>query len=39
MKRDVYIDFMAFQLRKGKSSSGEVKVTKDLDISLEGRRC
>jgi len=37
MKRDVYIDFMGISTYgKGKSSSGEVKVTKDLDISLEG---
>ena len=37
MKRDVYIDFMGISsYGKGKSSSGEVKVTKDLDISLEG---
>jgi hypoxanthine phosphoribosyltransferase len=37
MKRDVYIDFMGISsYGKGKTSSGEVKVTKDLDISLEG---
>jgi hypoxanthine phosphoribosyltransferase len=37
MKRDVYIDFMGISTYgKGKTSSGEVKVTKDLDISLEG---
>lgn len=37
MKRDVAIDFMGISTYgKGKSSSGEVKVTKDLDISLEG---
>jgi hypoxanthine phosphoribosyltransferase len=37
MKRDVFIDFMGISsYGKGKSSSGEVKVTKDLDISLEG---
>lgn len=36
MKRDVFIDFMGISsYGKGKSSSGEVKVTKDLDISLE----
>lgn len=37
MKRDVFIDFMGISsYGKGTSSSGEVKVTKDLDISLEG---
>ena len=37
MKRDVRIDFMGISTYgKGKTSSGEVKVTKDLDISLEG---
>jgi hypoxanthine phosphoribosyltransferase len=37
MKRDVAIDFMGISTYgKGKTSSGEVKVTKDLDISLEG---
>jgi len=37
MKRDVSIDFMGISTYgKGKTSSGEVKVTKDLDISLEG---
>ena len=37
MKRDVFIDFMGISTYgKGKTSSGEVKVTKDLDISLEG---
>lgn len=37
MKRDVSIDFMGISsYGKGKTSSGEVKVTKDLDISLEG---
>jgi len=37
MKRDVFIDFMGISsYGKGKSSSGEVRVTKDLDISLEG---
>jgi hypoxanthine phosphoribosyltransferase len=36
MKRDVYVDFMGISTYgKGKTSSGEVKVTKDLDISLE----
>src|SRR5208337_5647534 len=35
--RDAFIDFMGISsYGKGKSSSGEVKVTKDLDISLEG---
>jgi hypoxanthine phosphoribosyltransferase len=37
MKRDVLIDFMGISTYgKGKTTSGEVKVTKDLDISLEG---
>lgn len=37
MNRDVFIDFMGISsYGKGKTSSGEVKVTKDLDISLEG---
>jgi hypoxanthine phosphoribosyltransferase len=37
MQRDVFIDFMGISsYGKGKTSSGEVKVTKDLDISLEG---
>src|SRR5580704_10024338 len=37
MKRDVFIDFMGISsYGKGKRSSGEVRVTKDLDISLEG---
>jgi hypoxanthine phosphoribosyltransferase len=37
MKRDVYVDFMGISTYgKGKTSSGEVKVTKDLDISVEG---
>ena len=37
MRRDVAIDFMGISTYgKGKTSSGEVKVTKDLDISLEG---
>jgi hypoxanthine phosphoribosyltransferase len=36
MHRDVFIDFMGISsYGKGKLSSGEVKVTKDLDISLE----
>jgi len=37
MKRDVSLDFMGISTYgKGKTSSGEVRVTKDLDISLEG---
>src|SRR5438270_4060490 len=33
MKRDVQLDFMGISTYgKGKTSSGEVKVTKDLDI-------
>ena len=37
IKRDTFIDFMGISsYGKGKSSSGEVKITKDLDISLEG---
>ena len=37
MKRDVHVDFMGISTYgKGKTSSGEVRVTKDLDISLEG---
>ena len=37
LKRDVLLDFMGMSsYGKGKTSSGEVKVTKDLDISLEG---
>lgn len=36
MKRDVLVDFMGISsYGKGKTSSGEVKVTKDLDASLE----
>src|SRR3954447_10943248 len=36
MKRDVFVDFMGISTYgKGKTSSGEVEVTKDLDISLE----
>ena len=36
MKRDVFVDFMGISTYgKGKTSSGEVKVTKDLDISLQ----
>jgi hypoxanthine phosphoribosyltransferase len=37
MKRDVSLDFMGISTYgKEKSSSGEVRVTKDLDISIEG---
>ena len=37
MKRDVFVDFMGISTYgKSKSTSGEVRVTKDLDISLEG---
>jgi hypoxanthine phosphoribosyltransferase len=37
MKRDVFVDFMGISTYgRGKTSSGEVKVTKDLDIELEG---
>jgi hypoxanthine phosphoribosyltransferase len=37
VNRDVYVDFMGISTYgKGKTTSGEVKVTKDLDISLEG---
>src|ERR1051325_7912761 len=37
MNREVFIDFMGISTYgKGKTSSGEVRVTKDLDISLEG---
>jgi len=37
LTRDVFVDFMGISTYgKGKTSSGEVKVTKDLDISLEG---
>ena len=37
MKRDVIVDFMGISTYgKGKTSSGEVRVTKDLDISIEG---
>jgi hypoxanthine phosphoribosyltransferase len=35
--RDVVIDFMGISsYGRGKTSSGEVKITRDLDISLEG---
>jgi hypoxanthine phosphoribosyltransferase len=37
MRRHVFLDFMGISTYgKGKTSSGEVKVTKDLDASLEG---
>jgi hypoxanthine phosphoribosyltransferase len=37
MTRDVSVDFMGISTYgKGKTSSGEVRVTKDLDISIEG---
>jgi len=37
IRRDVRIDFMGISsYGKGKSTSGEVKVTKDLDTSVEG---
>jgi hypoxanthine phosphoribosyltransferase len=37
LQRDVLIDFMGISsYGKEKSSSGEVKVTKDLDVSVEG---
>jgi hypoxanthine phosphoribosyltransferase len=36
MKRDVFVDFMGISTYgKGKTTSGEVRVTKDLDISLQ----
>jgi hypoxanthine phosphoribosyltransferase len=36
IEREVFVDFMGISsYGKGKTSSGEVKVTKDLDISLE----
>jgi hypoxanthine phosphoribosyltransferase len=37
IRRDTFIDFMGISsYGKGRTSSGEVKITKDLDISLEG---
>jgi hypoxanthine phosphoribosyltransferase len=37
IRRDTFIDFMGISsYGRGKTSSGEVKITKDLDISLEG---
>jgi len=36
VKRDTFIDFMAISsYGKGKTTSGEVKIVKDLDISLQ----
>jgi hypoxanthine phosphoribosyltransferase len=36
IRRDVLVDFMGISsYGKGQTSSGEVKITKDLDISLE----
>ena len=40
IQRDVRVDFMGISsYGKGKTSSGEVRVTKDLDISLEDATC
>ena len=37
LHRDAFVDFMGISsYGKGKSTSGEVKVTKDLDFSVEG---
>ena len=37
IERDAFIDFMAISsYGKARTSSGEVKIVKDLDISLEG---
>src|ERR1035438_5830589 len=37
LKRDVSIDFMGISsYGKGKTSSGAVKITKDLDVTIEG---
>ena len=37
IKRDTFIDFMGISsYGKEKTSSGQVRVTKDLDISVEG---
>src|SRR5437667_1765046 len=37
MKCDIFVDFMGISTYgRGKTSSGEVRLTKDLDISLEG---
>ena len=37
MEVPVTIDFLAVSSYKGKTSSGEVQLTKDLDVSLAGR--
>jgi hypoxanthine phosphoribosyltransferase len=37
LRREVWVDFMGISsYGKGKTTSGEVKVTRDLDISVEG---
>lgn len=37
VRRDVVVDFIGISsYGKGKSTSGEVRVTKDLDVSVEG---
>jgi hypoxanthine phosphoribosyltransferase len=37
IRRDVFVDFIGISsYGKGKTTSGEVKVTKDLDVSVEG---
>jgi hypoxanthine phosphoribosyltransferase len=37
IQRDVFIDFIGISsYGRGQTSSGEVKITKDLDISIEG---
>jgi hypoxanthine phosphoribosyltransferase len=37
LHRDAFVDFMGISsYGKGKTTSGEVKVTKDLDFSVEG---
>jgi hypoxanthine phosphoribosyltransferase len=37
IERDAFIDFMGISsYGRGTTTSGEVKITKDLDISLEG---
>ena len=37
LRRDAFVDFMGISTYgNGKTTSGEVRVTKDLDISLEG---
>jgi hypoxanthine phosphoribosyltransferase len=38
VSRDTFVDFMGISsYGKGQTTSGEVKVTKDLDISVEGQ--